>query len=77
MITVNFTEFRQRARSYFQAAQEGEKVRVLSHGKPIGDIISPEEPKKVPSWKQPRRRFLLRGVSLTEEVLKERRESKW
>jgi len=77
MITVNFTAFRQHARSYLEAAQQGERVRVLCHGKPVADVVAPARRKKIPSWKNPGPQLRIKGVSLSREVLKERRESRW
>jgi prevent-host-death family protein len=76
MKVVSFTEFRQNATTYFDVVEKGETVRVLRHGKPIAEIIPASGEEGVVSWKQPGLKLSVRGVSLSREIIKERKQSK-
>jgi len=76
MRTATFTELRQHAKTYFDAVEGGEAVRVLRHGKPVADIVPVVEQKgRIPFWKKPALRLRIPGVRLSKAVLQERRES--
>ncbi len=76
MKTITFTEFRQNATAYLNAVEDGEILRIFRHGKPVADVVPIVNQKKVPSWKRSVRPLNLKGISLSEEILKERREYK-
>lgn len=71
MRETTFTELRNAAKSFFDAVERGEIVRVFRNGKPIADIVPiAGEP---PSWKrQARRPLIVKGVALSSEILKDR-----
>jgi prevent-host-death family protein len=75
MKTVNFTQFRQNAATYFDAVEQGETVRVFRHGKPVAEIVPTLLDGNEPSWKQPGLRLAIKGASLSRAILKERKES--
>ena len=52
MISITVTEFRARAKHYFDLVQSGETVRVSRNGGPIADIRPVRA--ALPSWKQRR-----------------------
>jgi antitoxin (DNA-binding transcriptional repressor) of toxin-antitoxin stability system len=71
MRETTFTELRRNAKTFFDAVESGETVRVYRKGKPIADIMP--LPNTVPSWKKsPPPRLTIKGVSLTEEILADR-----
>jgi len=74
MHTTNTTEFRSHAAQFLTAAEEGEVIIILRHGKPIAKLspISAEDIR--PSWQEPALMLKIKGVSLTEELLKDREE---
>ena len=74
MVTVNFAEFRQKAKTYFDAVQKGEMVVVKRRGKIIARIIPPF--KKEPAWKAKALRLKLPGVNLSKAILEERSQSR-
>ena len=76
MKSVTFTQFRQNAAAYFDAVERGETIQVLRHGKPIAEIAPAPTDETVVSWKQPGLRLSVRGISLSREILKERKASK-
>lgn len=73
MKQVSFTEFRRNAAALFNSVERGETVRVLRHGKPIAEVV-PVDPHKVRfSWKRPGLLLEVGDVSLSREILKERK----
>ena len=73
MVTINFTQFRQQAKAYFDAVEKGETVYIKRRGKIIARIESP--PKKQPSWKAKALRLNIPGVSLSEAIIEERQQN--
>ena len=73
MVTVNFTVFRQKAKSYFEAVERGETVSVKRRGKIIARIVPVR--KREPAWKAKALRLKIPGVSLSQAILEDRRES--
>ena len=71
MKTMTFTEFRQNATSCLNIVEEGESIRILRHGKPVADLVPVVEEKKIPSWKREIKPLNLKGVSLSQAVLKD------
>ena len=72
MVTVNFTIFRQKAKSYFEAVEKGETVCIRRHGKIIARIVPAK--KKEPAWKAGALRLKIPGLSLSEAIMEDRRE---
>jgi antitoxin (DNA-binding transcriptional repressor) of toxin-antitoxin stability system len=75
MRQTTFTELRNQARTFFDAVERGEVVRVFRNGKPIADIVPVVS--ETPSWKrriaQP---LIVKGVSMSAEILKDRVQSR-
>ncbi|MSS72346.1 MAG: type II toxin-antitoxin system Phd/YefM family antitoxin [Candidatus Latescibacteria bacterium] len=76
MKTITFTEFRRNAAACLSDVEKGEKIRVLRHGRPIADIIPVSDGEQVVSWKRPALRLSVEGVSLSQEVLKDRERAR-
>jgi antitoxin (DNA-binding transcriptional repressor) of toxin-antitoxin stability system len=76
MKVVTFTEFRQNATTYFDVVEKGETVRVLRHGKPIAEVVPAPVEEGMVSWKKPGLKLSIKGVSLSREILRERKQSK-
>ena len=76
MKVVTFTEFRQNAATYFDVVEKGETVRVLRHGKPIAEVVPASGEEGMASWKQPGLKLSIKGISLSREILRERKQSK-
>jgi len=71
MRETTLTELRNHAKTFFDAIEEGETVRVYRNRRPIADIVPVKA--AVPAWKQPpRTRLFLSGLSLGEEILADR-----
>ena len=75
MITAKFSDFRAKAKYYFGLVENGEIVRVLRSGRPVADISPVKKEKKIPAWKKPGVKIKLNNISLSKEILKDRRKS--
>ena len=76
MLKTKFSEFRSKAKHYFDLVENGEVVRILRNGKPIADITPIKTIKKRPSWKSPGVKIKLDNISLSNEIIKDRRNSR-
>jgi prevent-host-death family protein len=75
MREVTLTEFRNHAKTFFDAVEEGETVRVYRNGRPIADIVPVKM--AIPAWKKPPQiRLSLGSLSLSDEVLADRDEKR-
>ena len=70
MITITFTEFRNRASDMMTAVERGETLLVLRHGRPIAEV-TPAATQK-PSWKGPALRLSTKGAGLAAAITEER-----
>jgi antitoxin (DNA-binding transcriptional repressor) of toxin-antitoxin stability system len=71
MKQATFTELRNHAKTYFDFAESGETIRVLSNGKPIADIVPVMA--DLPSWKRRKAQpLVIRGESVSRLILEER-----
>ena len=76
MITITFTEFRNRASAVLDDIEKGEIVRILRHGKPVAQI-SPivDATDDSPSLKQPAIKLSTKGIALSKAIQEERSTS--
>ena len=72
--SVTFTQFRNQATTYLDAVEKGDTLEIFRHGKPVA-IVSPAAATVLRRWREARP-VKLRGVSLTQAVLAERRQAK-
>lgn len=70
MITISFTEFRNRASDLMTAVERGETLLVLRHGRPIAEVMPATD--QQPSWKRPALRLSTKGAGLAAAIAKER-----
>lgn len=78
MKTVTFSQLRNNAKKYFDAVEKGESVEVYRHGKPIA-MLTPvihESPLKINRWKTGNP-IKIPGLSLSKEIMKDRRKNLW
>lgn len=75
MRQTTFTELRNQAKTFFDAVERGEVVRVFRNGKPIADIVPVVS--ETPSWKRRiARPLIVKGVSMSAEIVKDRDQSR-
>ena len=76
MTTITFTQFRQSAKTYFDAVERGQKVRITRHGKAIAMMVPiGRQVDSALLWKKPALRLKVPGVSLSHVILKDRENS--
>ena len=71
MLNVTFSDLRSNAEDYFDTVEAGASVRVFRNGKPIAEIIPVQT--WTWSWKKQTTPLTIKGLSLSEEILKDRR----
>jgi prevent-host-death family protein len=75
MKTINFTNFRKKASGLLKEVEQGERLLLTRHGKPIAEVIPPShETKEDASWKQPFTPLEMKGLNLSSAVLEERED---
>jgi prevent-host-death family protein len=75
MRETTLTELRSHAKTFFDAVEEGETVRVYRNGRPIADIVPIKA--AIPAWKKPpQTRLSLDSLSLGDEILADRAETR-
>ncbi|MES1240436.1 MAG: type II toxin-antitoxin system prevent-host-death family antitoxin [Acidobacteriota bacterium] len=75
MRETTFTDLRNNARSFFDAVESGETVRVYRNGRPVADIVPVRA--AMPAWKKPpQARLSLGDLSLGDEILADRDEKR-
>lgn len=75
MRETTFTELRNHAKTFFDAVEEGETIRVYRNSRPIADIVPVKT--ATPAWKKPpQARLSLGSLSLSDEVLADRDEKR-
>ncbi len=72
MKTVTFTEFRKNASELFSDVEQGEKLVVVRHGKPIAEVSPVAAANSQPAWKQPALRLSSKGAGLSAAIVEDR-----
>jgi len=72
MLETTIAELRKHTRAYFDSVENGQVIRVLRRGQPIAEI-SPIR-RDGPAWKRPVERLVVPGLSLSQEILRDRAE---
>jgi prevent-host-death family protein len=75
MITVNFPDFKSHTDRYFEAVERGETVEIRRHGKPTA-VLSPAGKPADDYWKRPIEPLVIKGLSLSKEILADREEGR-
>ena len=76
MTKTTFTELRKYAKSYFDKVEKGETIQVIRHGKVIAEIVPPLSEKATPHWKIPIKPLTVPGLSISREIIKDRRKAR-
>jgi prevent-host-death family protein len=74
MKEATFTELRNNAKTFFDSVERGETVRVYRNGRPIAEIVPIRSAS--PSWKRSIEPLTIKGLSLSREILKDRKQSR-
>ena len=74
MKTVTFSQLRNNAKKYFDAVEQGETVEIFRHGKPIALLTPVVREQGLSRWKTANP-IKIPGLSLSKEIIKDRREN--
>ncbi len=70
---IQFTEFRNQAKKFFDEIEKGAQFIVTRKGKPVAEIYPFQ--KKSAGWKRPVRKVRLRGRSTTTDIIRQERDA--
>ncbi len=73
MRETTVAELRKHTREFLDAVEKGDVIRIYRRGRPIAEIVP--IPAEKPSWKKEIPRLTISGLSLSREILKDRRET--
>ena len=62
---------------YLKAVKKGERIVILERHTPVADIIPHNENLAQPGWKRPIQKIKVKGLKLSQAVVKMRNEAKW
>jgi prevent-host-death family protein len=77
MIQANVREAKARLSSYLAKVEQGEEVVILRRGRPIAVLKPLEQPTRLPSLQEFRRKVKVKGLSASETLIRMRRESRY
>ncbi|MDW7710796.1 MAG: type II toxin-antitoxin system prevent-host-death family antitoxin [Deferrisomatales bacterium] len=73
MRETTIAELRKHTREVFDSVEQGEVIRVLRRGLPVAEIVPIR--RSQPSWKRTADRLVVPGLSLAQEIVKDRTEA--
>ena len=73
MRETTVAELRKHTKEFLDAVEKGDVIRIYRRGRPIAEIVP--IPAEKPSWKKEIPRLTISGLSLSREILKDRRET--
>ena len=62
---------------YLKAVQRGERIVILNRRTPVADLIPHNENLSQPGWKRPIKKIKVKGIGLSQMVVKMRNEERW
>ena len=78
MVAVNIRELTHNFAKYMKMVKSGQRVVVMERNKPVADLTPHADQAIKPGWKRPIKRIKLKkGVSLVDELIKDRRDARW
>ncbi len=69
---VQFTEFRNQAKKYFDEIERGARFAIIRKGKPVAEILPFNN--KATGWKRPVKKATLKGDLTTTDILRRERD---
>ena len=61
---------------YLKAIKRGERIVILNRRTPVADLIPHNENVTQPGWKRPIKRIKIKGIGLSQMVVKMREEDR-
>ncbi len=76
MLSTKFTDFRKNAARLFDKVESGETVVVTRYGRPVAEIIPYGRTPESRSWKREPLRLAIRGLSISREIVADRKTNR-
>ena len=77
MVSVNIRELTHNFSSYLKKVKAGERLIIMERNSPVAEVIPHNENVTYPGWKRKIDRIKIKGETISETVIKERREAKY
>lgn len=74
MISINVRDLMHSFSKYLKIVKRGEKIILMERNVPVADIIPHNENVARPGWKRTIEKIEIKGESLSETVIRNRRE---
>ncbi len=75
MTTVTIAELEKDLAGYIAKVKDGETLELVSGGERVAEVVPLRQKGDIAVWKRPRKKIKVPGLSLSDEIIKERRES--
>jgi len=75
MVSINIRELSHNLAHYLKKVKSGERIVILERNIPIADVV-PHNINLAPGWKREIKKISMTGESLSETIVKNRREEK-
>ena len=76
MESINMREFAHNMAKYMKKVKKGEHIILMERNKPVAEL-KPHNENVKPGWKRKVRRITVKGESMSETLIRMRREAKW
>ena len=76
MISVNIRELTHNFSKYLKAVKDGERIVIMERTVAVADIIPHNENVSRPGWNRKIKKISIKGESLSETIIKNRRTEK-
>jgi len=77
MTTVTVTELQKDLAGYIAKVKNGETLELVSDGERVAEVVPLRQKGNVAVWKRPRKKIKVPGLSLSDLIIEERRESRY
>jgi prevent-host-death family protein len=77
MIQTNVREAKAKLSSYLSQVEQGEEIMIVRRGKPVAILKAVEQIAHLPSMKAFREKMRVKGLSVSETIIRMREESRY
>jgi len=77
MIRTNVREAKAKLSFYLSQVEQGEEVMIVRRGKPVAILKAVEQTAHLPSMKAFREKMRMKGLSVSETIIRMREESRY
>ena len=76
MVSVNIRELTHNFSKYLKAVKDGERIVIMERTVAVADIIPHNENVSLPGWSRNINKISIKGESLSETIIRNRRKEK-